>query len=88
MWGRNRGVNEININNSDSFDYQIPIYITSVTVNDTLPFKESLEYDENNLVFHFTAIEYNVYGNIDYRYRLKGLSDQWIHTKERKATFF
>ena len=87
--GTDRGVNEMNINNTKSHtDYQLPIYITNVSVNDTLEFKENLKYNENNIVFRFTAIEYNVYGNIDYRYRLKGLSDQWIYTKERKATFF
>ena len=87
--GTDRGVNEMNIGAMESHSsYQLPIYITNVTVNDTLAFKEELKYNENNVVFHFTALEYNVYGNIDYRYRLKGLSDQWVYTKERKATFF
>ena len=87
--GTDRGVNEMSINSIDSHtDYQLPIYVTSVAINDTLAFKDDLEYNENNIVFCFTAIEYNVYGSVDYRYRLKGLSDQWIYTKERKATFF
>ena len=87
--GTDKGINEININALERRrTHHIPVFVTDISVNDTLVFKNSLEYNENNIVFHYTALEYNVHGNIEYRYRLKGLSDKWIYTKERKATFF
>lgn len=87
--GTDDGVNKININALERRSaYEIPIFITDVMVNDTLPFRNRLEYNENSIKFHYTALEYNVFGNIEYRYRLKGVSDQWIYTKDRKATFF
>lgn len=87
--GTDKGVNEFNVRYLDSVSsYEIPTFITNISVNDTLPFNEKLNYKENDVVFEFTAIEYNEYGNIDYKYRLIGHTSQWIYTKERKASFF
>ena len=66
-----------------------PLILDAIYVGDLkmqLPFK-SLDYDQNNITIFYTALSYNQFGNIEYRYRLKGLSDQWIYTKERKAIF-
>ncbi|MGB0868945.1 MAG: histidine kinase [Flavobacteriales bacterium] len=46
-----------------------------------------LSYDSNTLEFNFTALDYAQNGDITYRYQLKGLSDDWVETKERNATF-
>lgn len=48
----------------------------------------SLQYDQNNLRFHFTALEFNHPASVQYRYRLKGFADQWSQpTTVESATF-
>ncbi len=86
--GTDGGLNEIKIDLGESeYNRKFPIFITHSSVNKSLVLEPQLAYNENNIEFEFTAIEYNKYGNIDYRYRLKGLSDHWIYTKDRKASF-
>jgi len=46
-----------------------------------------LSYDSNSLTFYYTAIVFNLFGQVNYRYKLDGLSNQWIYTNERKAIF-
>ncbi len=70
---------------------QIPLILDSLYINDNC-FKptnkfNSLRYDNNTLTFYYTAITFNRFGDIKYRYKLEGLSDNWVYTKDRKATF-
>ena len=69
---------------------EFPIKITSVHVNNKAYNKETLghlDYNENNLMFSFIGVLPGKVSNIHYKYRLNGLSEEWIHTTERKATF-
>jgi len=48
-----------------------------------------LEYWQNNLEFKFSAIDFTAPENIQYKYRLVNLNDNWIetHAENRVATF-
>ena len=61
------------------------ILINKISQQDTSDF--NLEYDENNISIYYTSITFNQFGNIEYRYRLEGLSDEWVYTKQRLASF-
>ena len=87
--GTDKGLNEINLNGNNKWDNQIdfPLFITGVKVNKKKNLTKRMPYDNNNIEFEFTALEYSKFGDIEYRYRLKGLSKEWVYTKERKANF-
>jgi len=86
--GTDKGVNEINIKAFERREIlPTPIYLTSVLVNDSIEFGHQLQYDQNNIVFEYTALEYNQFGDLSYRYRLNGQFSNWIYTKHRQATF-
>jgi len=86
--GTDGGLNEINLDfNEPNQKRYFPIFFTKSLVNETMNLKPELNYNENNIELEFTAIEFNTYGNIEYRYRLNGLSKNWTYTKERKVSF-
>lgn len=70
---------------------RIPLRLTQIDINNILFEKsfenELLDYDRNNITFHYSAIAFNLYGQVNYRYKLNGFSDEWVYTKERKASF-
>ena len=89
--GTDAGFNIVDLRVKDK-QKEIPICLGGVNVNDVvynLKKEENLvlRYDSNNVTFHYTAIALNMYGEINYRYKLEGLSEEWIYTNERKATF-
>ncbi len=86
--GTDNGLNEVNVLGLErEKKSDVPLFINMFSVNDSLEFKKEFDYDENDITVTYTALEFNRYGNINYRYRLKGLSNNWISTKERKAVF-
>ena len=44
--------------------------------------------DKNNFGFRFSVAEYDVYHNIDYQYRLKGLYNDWSKWSPKSEIFF
>lgn len=54
------------------------VYITSTEINGTTAEKVGkLTYRENNIVFHFAALDYSSPKNNLYRYRLEGADKEW-----------
>lgn len=49
---------------------------------------QTFDHFENNLTLTYGAIHFPSEGNITYKYRLLGISDQWIATNEKKLQFF
>lgn len=47
----------------------------------------ALSYNENNFVITYGAIHFPSENNITYKYRLRGVSNQWFTTKEKKLQF-
>ncbi len=89
--GTDKGINIFDLKSEQRIRQQkFPIKITSVGVNNMISSNKNLKhlnYDENNLTFSFIGISPGKLSNIHYKYRLKGLSEDWIYTIERKATF-
>ncbi|WP_051084326.1 sensor histidine kinase [Segetibacter koreensis] len=44
--------------------------------------KRTFSYDENNLTFSYTGISFSHPDKIRYQYKLEGLSQEWINTKD------
>lgn len=67
-------------------DTTLPTVLTSMTVNgekyDTDPCggTRSLTYQQNNLAFEFSALNYASPSRTHYRYRLQGLNNKWTIT--------
>ncbi len=61
---------------------KFPVYIDEIVLNgkrlsDTLQNHLSLKPEENNLLFHFTAIDFNNGKEIEYSYKLEGADKEW-----------
>ena len=59
------------------------IYITGVALRNQPQKIQSqyyLDYDENNLTIYFTGIAFRSGGKFRYKYRMKGLDEQWIYS--------
>ncbi len=65
--------------------------LLGVQANDSLfsakEFPEEFSHNQNKLTFRFSALSFRARGEIDYQYRLLGLSDKWEKTTERQITF-
>ncbi len=90
--GTDKGINVLDLK-SEKKDkvYKLPIKITQLSVNNEdhkISEMDTFNYDQNNIVFSFIAISPKKFSKINYKYCLRGLSDEWIETTERKATFF
>lgn len=49
--------------------------------------ENKFEYGDKVLRFHFRSLNFSRQGKISYQYRLNGLSDKWIETKEPVAQY-
>ncbi len=89
--GTDAGFNVVNLRSIEKKDFKdVPLILDGIEVEGEKTLTDSifvLNHDENNITFHYTALSYNQYGNINYRYQLKGLNKNWVYTKERKAIF-
>jgi ligand-binding sensor domain-containing protein len=67
------------------------VYINSIHLHDTLlsrPVNEvKLSYRQNEIMISLSAISYESFGNINYRYKLEGLSDDWTETNNAEIYF-
>lgn len=87
--GTDQGLAIINIKEI-SVVKELPLRITDVKISDQYYDRiniNQLEYDQNDFEIQYIGLSYNRYGRLNYRYRLLGLSKDWIYTKERKAIF-
>lgn len=59
-----------------------PVYITQVLVNDRpLPDMHSeLDHSQNYFNISFTGLSYKDPGKVEYKYRMKGIDQDWIYT--------
>ena len=84
----NLGVSVMDISNEKNCS--IPIYITNTTLNgDYKKFSKTnntFSYKENNISIDFVALDYNMGGEILYRYKIKKNQD-WLYTKNNKIEF-
>ena len=70
--------------------FQPPIYISGLSImkKDTLVSNDyKLSYDHNFIIISYTGISFRDGGNLHYKYRLKGLSDDWVHTTNTEVEY-
>ena len=62
------------------------LYLTSVMNEDRDRIADTphlvVPYTDRHIRFEFTAVDYKSAGNINYRYRMSGLEEKWISTKQ------
>jgi len=95
--GTNQGLVCIDLNKLKKSDFAPPIVFTKINV-----YKENneskivtatnrtlvLEKDERNVTISFTALDFTNVENLQYAYRLKGVSDEWVYIdKSHSANF-
>ncbi len=69
----------------------MPVYIEHLSVGDKsfdiVP-NLSLGWDQNNVRFTFLSFNFRTGANTTYRYRLLGLTDDWVETNSRTVDFW
>jgi signal transduction histidine kinase/DNA-binding response OmpR family regulator len=64
------------------------IEFDSIKRFDNLPLRPSFRFNQNNLTFHFAAIDWTAPAKIQYSFRMKGLEEGWSrHLAESKAEY-
>ena len=95
LLGGIEGVTSFNPAISNVDQYQPPVLITTIAVNNVaiepgkhthqLPIRAikslELDYQENFITVEFAAMQFNRSDKIRYRYQLDGLEDRWIETE-------
>lgn len=92
VWvGTSGGLSIINMELFSSQGSQVPpIYLTKATVGDEfkdLKSNSNLNYTENRIEFSFLALNYGSQSDIEYRYRLIGLEEEWQYSYQRQAKY-
>lgn len=67
-----------------------PVYITRVNIMSERVKLQSgydLNYDQNFITIGYNGISFRNGNDLEYRYRLKGLTDQWISTSNSQVDF-
>ncbi|MES2132331.1 MAG: histidine kinase [Bacteroidota bacterium] len=60
-----------------------PVYITQFSVNDSsysLNKRHTLSFDQNYISISYEGLSYKNAGNIEYKYRIKGIDPDWVHS--------
>ena len=87
----NNGLLKIDLNQTNQYNYQPPVYLNSVIVNgDEKSISNNglqLKHSENSIEFHFLGLCYQSLGNITYNYKLEGYHKKWQTTKNRNVVF-
>lgn len=86
----NKGISIIISDKFKQFKGNIPLFFTGtrLMMKDTiLPKDCSLPNSLNSLSFSYVAITYQSLAKIQYQYRLLGLDDKWITTKNTEVVF-
>ena len=91
LWlGTSNGLYYTSIPNLKNVFYNVPIYITSITVNredKTLKDTIYLKYNENNIAVNFTGLYFKKFSKIKYRYKLNRSGNDWKITQANLLEF-
>ena len=86
-----KGLIVYSLQNTDTCNNSIPIYITDLKSNDikqSLQSNINLTHSQNNLQIRFEALFYKDPASIQYKYKLIGLDKNWIKTTNREARYY
>lgn len=66
------------------------VFMRSVAINnsDTAVLSSyDLQYDQDYIRLSFSGLSYNSNKDLEYRYRMRGVDDQWLYTDERSTQY-
>lgn len=95
--GTNQGLVRIDLNKLKKSDFVPPIVFTKINVqkenNESKVVTATdrtlvLEKDERNVTISFAALDFTNVENLQYAYRLKGVSDEWVYIDESHSASF
>ena len=70
--------------------YRPPIYISGLSImkkDTSISDDYKLSYDHNFIIISYTGISFRDGGNLHYKYRLKGLSNEWVYTNNTEVEY-
>lgn len=89
--GMERGLGKVDLSRLDQFrTKEIPLYFTNIRINDkdtTVLEKYRLSHLQRAIRIDFEAIDFKQSGDILYKYRMKGISNQWDSTTNRNVLY-
>lgn len=89
LWlATNRGISILSLSEKKAFD--VNVYLSSFEVNgENRGLEESYFFKPhiNTIEIHYEAPVYNVQAQVNYRYRLKGVDNDWVYTSNRSARY-
>jgi len=88
--GTNEGLSYFNYMNLTNNVFPPPIKIKNIKINDndtTVHSSYKLNYNQNSLSISFVGLTYRQEDDIKYRYKMKGLKDDWSFTN-RNSKFY
>jgi len=85
-----KGLNIINLANELNSILPPIVHINEILLNNKeieKVNKQQLSHNLNNFQFNFSGISFKSLGNITFKYRLKGLENEWISTKTNTVRY-
>jgi len=92
IWlGTDKGLSSFYPNKLSKSIVRPMLHIENVLIHDTIDinFKDitDLKFNDRNINFNFKALSYKNPGNISYYYKLEGLENEWIKTKNTSVRY-
>ena len=66
-------------------EYKIKINDSEISIDSIIGI--DLDFNQNNIIFSYNALAFSKFGDLSFRYKLKGLTENWVYTRNRKASF-
>lgn len=85
-----KGLNIIDLSKEDNIISAPITNITEILLNNSPIEKiqnQQFNYNNNDIQFSFSGISFKSLGNITFKYRLKGLENEWIETKNNSIRY-
>ena len=85
--GTKRGLSMIDLRKFQKRNSSVPLLITNLALNGTdLEIGAQIEVfpEDKYLEISYLGLNYQAQGNIEYRYKIIGFSDEWQYTKDRQ----
>lgn len=85
------GVSVVSTRNIELNDNNIPVYIEGLRGSESyLPLKKNIElpYNDSFLEINYAAINFTKPEKVKFKYRLEGLSDNWIEVGNRREALY
>ncbi len=91
LWiGTSKGIVSFNESQIRKNETPIPIHIRGIAIwnkDTTLSDEYKLKYNQNNIQINYVGLGYRCRGNVEYKYRMLGIGEDWQTTDSRTVTY-